>query len=117
MYKSFFKRFLDFLISGIFILSFFWLFALLAIAVRIKLGSPVIFSQDRPGMGEKIFRLYKFRTMTDARDSEGNLLSDAERLTSFGKFLRSTSLDWIGSQSGPQIRSKRLTDSGFPSLA
>ncbi len=61
--------------------------------VRIKLGSPVFFHQDRPGLNEKIFRLYKFRTMTDERDERGKLKPDAERLTSFGKFLRKTSLD------------------------
>ncbi len=64
-----------------------------AVLVRLKLGSPVLFRQDRPGRDEKIFRLYKFRTMTEAKDAEGNLLSDEERLTSFGKLLRSTSLD------------------------
>lgn len=64
-----------------------------AAAVRVKLGSPVIFHQDRPGKDEKSFRLYKFRTMTDERDSNGELLPDEQRLTSFGKFLRSASLD------------------------
>ena len=61
--------------------------------MKIKLGSPILFSQDRPGRCEKVFRLFKFRTMTDARDKNGNLLSDEERLTDFGKKLRSTSLD------------------------
>ena len=60
-----------------------------------KLGSPVLFKQDRPGLNEKIFKMYKFRTMTDEKDKDGNLLPDAERLTKFGKFLRSTSLDEI----------------------
>lgn len=64
-----------------------------AFLVRVKLGSPVIFKQERPGLNGKIFTLYKFRTMTDERDSEGNLLSDEVRLTKFGKLLRSTSLD------------------------
>ena len=64
-----------------------------AALVRLKLGSPVLFTQDRPGLDEKVFKLYKFRTMTDAKDAEGNLLPDEERLTSFGKLLRSTSLD------------------------
>ena len=64
-----------------------------AFLVRVKLGSPVIFKQERPGLNGKIFTLYKFRTMTDERDSEGNLLPDEERLTKFGKLLRSTSLD------------------------
>lgn len=64
-----------------------------AVLVRVKLGSPVLFTQDRPGKDGKIFKLYKFRSMTDARDAEGNLLSDDERLTAFGKKLRATSLD------------------------
>jgi undecaprenyl phosphate N,N'-diacetylbacillosamine 1-phosphate transferase len=66
---------------------------IIALLVRIKLGSPVIFKQKRPGLNEKIFTLYKFRTMTDKRDEKGELLPDAERLTKFGKMLRSTSLD------------------------
>jgi undecaprenyl phosphate N,N'-diacetylbacillosamine 1-phosphate transferase len=64
-----------------------------AILVRVKLGSPVLFKQPRPGKDEKIFDMYKFRTMTDGRDAEGNLLPDAERMTPFGSFLRKTSLD------------------------
>ena len=95
MYKNFFKRFLDIIISLIFILCFWWLYVVIAILVRIKLGSPILFKQDRPGLNEKIFKMYKFRTMTDAKDSLGNLLTDAERLTKLGKFLRSTSLDEI----------------------
>lgn len=67
--------------------------AVTALLVRIKLGTPVLFKQERPGLNGKIFTLYKFRTMTDEKDSEGNPLSDEERLTSFGKLLRSTSLD------------------------
>lgn len=67
--------------------------ALLASIIRIKLGNPVLFAQDRPGRGGRTFRLYKFRTMTDARDASGQLLPDADRLTPFGRFLRSTSLD------------------------
>lgn len=66
---------------------------IIAILVRVKIGSPVIFKQDRPGLNEKIFKLYKFRTMTDEEDEEGNLLPDDVRLTKFGKLLRSTSLD------------------------
>ena len=66
---------------------------LIGILVRIKLGKPVIFKQKRPGKNEKIFTLYKFRTMTDEKDEQGNLLADEKRLTKFGKFLRSTSLD------------------------
>ena len=95
MYKNFFKRLLDIIISLIFILCFWWLYIVIAILVRIKLGSPILFKQDRPGLNEKIFKMYKFRTMTDAKDSLGNLLTDAERLTKLGKFLRSTSLDEI----------------------
>lgn len=95
MYRKFFKRFLDIIISLIFILCFWWLYVVIAILVRVKLGSPVLFKQDRPGLNEKIFKMYKFRTMTDRKDKDGNLLPDAERLTKFGKFLRSTSLDEI----------------------
>ena len=95
MYRKFFKRFLDIIISLIFIFCFWWLYIVIAILVRVKLGSPVLFKQDRPGLNEKIFKMYKFRTMTDEKDKNGNLLSDAERLTKFGKFLRSTSLDEI----------------------
>ena len=95
MYRKFFKRFLDIIISLLFILCFWWLYIVIAILVRVKLGSPVLFKQDRPGLNEKIFKMYKFRTMTDRKDKDGNLLPDAERLTKFGKFLRSTSLDEI----------------------
>ena len=95
MYRKFFKRFLDIIISLIFILCFWWLYLIIAILVRMKLGSPVLFKQDGPGLNEKIFKMYKFRTMTDEKDKNGILLSDAERLTKFGKFLRSTSLDEI----------------------
>ena len=95
MYRKFLKRFLDIIISLIFILCFWWLYLIIAILVRMKLGSPVLFKQDRPGLNEKIFKMYKFRTMTDEKDKNGTLLSDAERLTKFGKFLRSTSLDEI----------------------
>lgn len=93
MYKHLFKRVLDILISGIGLICISPALLVLAILVRVKLGSPVIFKQERPGRNEQIFTLKKFRTMTDARDGEGNLLPDAERLTKFGKFLRSTSLD------------------------
>lgn len=95
MYRKFFKRFLDIIISSIFILCFWWLYIIISILVKIKLGSPIIFKQDRPGLNEKIFKMYKFRTMTDKKDSWGNLLPDIERLTPFGKFLRTTSLDEI----------------------
>lgn len=93
MYKKCFKRCLDFLLSlcGIIVLS--PVLIVLAVLVRVKLGSPVLFKQERPGKDEKIFTLCKFRTMTDARDEKGALLPDAVRLTKFGKFLRATSLD------------------------
>jgi lipopolysaccharide/colanic/teichoic acid biosynthesis glycosyltransferase len=92
-YEKYIKRILDFLLSlfALIILSIPML--AVAILVRIKLGAPVIFCQERPGKNEKIFKLYKFRTMTDARDENGELLPDEVRLTKFGKFLRSTSLD------------------------
>ena len=92
-YERFIKRPLDIIISLIVIILFSWLYLILAILVRVKLGSPVIFKQARPGKDEKIFKLYKFRTMTDARDADGNLLPDGDRLTKFGKTLRATSLD------------------------
>jgi len=93
MYRKYFKRPLDFIMAlvGLVVLS--PLLLIIAILVRVKLGSPVIFKQPRPGLNEKIFTLYKFRTMTDERDENGELLPDEVRLTSFGKWLRSTSLD------------------------
>ena len=93
IYSKYIKRLLDILISLTFIVLFSWLYLILVILVRIKLGSPVLFCQKRPGYNEKIFTLYKFRTMTDKRDEKGNLLPDSERLTKFGSMLRSTSLD------------------------
>lgn len=93
LYNKYIKRILDILISLTFIVLFSWLYLILVILVRIKLGSPVLFCQERPGYNEKIFILYKFRTMTDKRDEKGNLLPDSERLTKFGSMLRSTSLD------------------------
>lgn len=93
LYERFFKRALDIFCSLMALLVFWWLYVIVAILVRVKLGSPVLFTQERPGKDEKIFKLYKFRTMTDARDENGNLLSDDVRLTKFGKLLRSTSLD------------------------
>ena len=92
-YERFFKRPLDFCCALLTLLVFWWLLAIVAVLVRFKLGSPVLFSQKRPGKDEKIFKLYKFRTMTDQRDENGELLPDKERLTKFGKLLRSTSLD------------------------
>ena len=93
LYNKYIKRILDILISLTFIVLFSWLYLILVILVRIKLGSPVLFCQERPGYNEKIFKLYKFRTMTDKRDENGHLLPDSERLTKFGSMLRSTSLD------------------------
>ena len=93
MYKKFMKRFLDLVLS---IMAFIILMPLMLIIytlVRVKLGKPAIFKQQRPGKDEKIFTLYKFRTMTDEKDENGNLLPDEQRLTRFGKILRSTSLD------------------------
>lgn len=93
MYKNYIKRFLDFTLSLLALILLSPLMLIIAILVRIKLGTPVIFKQQRPGKNEKIFTLYKFRTMTDKKDENGNLLPDSERLTKFGKLLRSTSLD------------------------
>ncbi|WP_324283372.1 sugar transferase [Fusobacterium polymorphum] len=95
IYKKYLKRVVDLVTSLIFFICFFWLYILLALLVKLKLGSPVIFKQERPGLNEKIFTMYKFRTMTDEKDKNGNLLPDKDRLTKFGRFLRSTSLDEI----------------------
>lgn len=92
-YEAFFKRLIDTVASLIVLLLFWWVYLILAILVRVFLGAPVIFKQDRPGMNGKIFHLYKFRSMTDKRDEKGELLSDEERLTKFGRILRATSLD------------------------
>ena len=93
MYKRFVKRCLDFLLSLAALIILSPVLLLVAILVRCKLGSPILFKQKRPGLHEKIFCMYKFRTMTDAKDADGNLLPDEMRLTKFGKLLRSTSLD------------------------
>lgn len=93
MYKLFMKRFMDIVISGIGIIILSPLFLILAVLIKIKLGSPVIFTQDRPGYHEKIFQLKKFRSMTNECDEHGNLLPDSVRLTKFGRILRATSLD------------------------
>ena len=93
MYRKYFKRPLDIVLSLIAIIVLSPVFIIVAILVRVKLGSPVIFRQERPGLNERIFTMYKFRTMTDQTDAEGNLLPDSVRLTRFGKLLRSTSLD------------------------
>ena len=89
MYKTCIKRLLDILLSLIGIILLSWLYLILFILVRVKLGSPILFRQQRPGKNEKIFTLYKFRTMTDARDENGNLLPDEVRLTAFGKIFTS----------------------------
>lgn len=93
MYQRFFKRFFDIVLSLCALILLSPVLLLLAVLVRKNLGSPVIFHQDRPGKGEKIFRLCKFRSMTDARDADGNLLPDGQRLTGFGQKLRASSLD------------------------
>lgn len=93
LYERYIKRFLDIICALAALIVFGWLYIIVAILVRVKLGSPVLFTQPRPGKDEKIFKLYKFRTMTDARDENGKLLPDDVRLTKFGKALRSTSLD------------------------
>lgn len=93
IYQRYLKRPMDFILSLIALIILSPVFLVVALLVRINLGSPVIFKQQRPGLNEKIFTMYKFRTMTDERDENGELLPDAVRLTKFGKFLRSTSLD------------------------
>ena len=93
IYERFFKRPIDIICAFLALTVFCWLYAIVALLVRIKLGSPVLFKQQRPGKNEKIFYLYKFRTMTDEKDENGELLPDEKRLTKFGIFLRKTSLD------------------------
>lgn len=93
MYKLFIKRLLDIILSGIAIILLSPIYLIIAIVVRVQMGSPVLFSQDRIGKDEKIFKLYKFRSMTNETDENGKLLPEKERLTKFGIALRSTSLD------------------------
>ncbi len=93
IYARYIKRILDVLLSGCALIVLSPVLLIVAVLVRTKLGSPVIFCQERPGKDEKIFKMYKFRSMTDARDENGELLPDEVRLTHFGKVLRSTSLD------------------------
>lgn len=93
IYKRFIKRPMDFLLSLIALIVLSPIFLIVAVLVRTKLGSPVLFTQPRPGLNEKIFLMYKFRTMTDRKDEKGELLPDSIRLTKFGRLLRSTSLD------------------------
>lgn len=93
LYAKYIKRGMDILCAVLAIAVFWWLYLIVAILVRVKLGSPVLFTQDRPGKNGKIFKLYKFRSMTDKRDSNGELLPDDDRLPKFGRILRSTSMD------------------------
>lgn len=93
MYKKYIKRCLDFIVSLTAFIVLWPLLLILWIIVRIKMGSPALFTQLRPGLNEKIFKIYKFRTMTDEKDEQGELLADEKRLTAFGLFLRRTSLD------------------------
>ena len=93
IYERYLKRVMDFTLVLVAIIIFSPVLLIVALLVRIKLGSPILFTQERPGKNEKIFRMYKFRTMTDERDSNGDFLSDEIRLTKFGRLLRSTSLD------------------------
>lgn len=93
LYEKYFKRPIDVICALLAVIIFSWLYVIVAILVKAKLGSPVLFCQKRPGKDGKIFELYKFRTMSNATNSKGELLPDTERLTKFGRFLRSTSLD------------------------
>lgn len=93
MYNKYLKRVVDILCALAALTVFSWLYIIVAILVRVNLGSPILFKQKRPGLHGKIFTLYKFRTMTDKRDENGELLPDSVRLTAFGRFLRKTSLD------------------------
>ena len=92
-YEAFFKRLIDVAASTLVVILFCWLYLILAVLVRFNLGSPIIFTQERPGKNGKIFKLYKFRSMSDKRDENGDLLPDKLRLNKFGRILRSTSLD------------------------
>lgn len=93
MYQKYIKRILDFILAGTALVVLSPVMAVVAVLVRIKLGKPVVFKQQRPGKNEKIFCMYKFRTMTDQKDENGRLLPDEQRLPKFGRLLRSTSLD------------------------
>lgn len=93
LYKNFIKRIMDFILALAALLILSPILIIVALLVKFKLGSPVIFKQERPGLNENIFTMYKFRTMTDEKDANGNLLPDEVRLTKFGKFLRASSLD------------------------
>lgn len=93
IYSKYIKRCFDVLISVGVLVLFWWVYAILAVAVWVNIGTPVLFTQNRPGKNGKVFKLYKFRSMSNAKDKDGNLLPDRERLNKFGKLLRSTSLD------------------------
>lgn len=93
IYEKYFKRLLDFILAFLALIVLSPVLLIVSLFVKIKLGSPVLFTQIRPGLNGKTFKLYKFRSMTDAKDINGNLLPDDERLTKFGRMLRSTSLD------------------------
>lgn len=93
IYEKFIKRPLDIGCALLALLVFWWIYVIIAVLVRINMGSPILFTQERPGKNERIFKILKFRTMTDARNQKGELLPDKVRLTKFGNFLRKTSLD------------------------
>lgn len=93
LYRRYFKRLMDIILSLIALVLLSPIMLIVGLLVKIKLGSPIIFKQERPGLNEKIFTMYKFRTMTDERDRKGDLLANNIRLTKFGKVLRSTSID------------------------
>src|SRR5699024_204205 len=93
MYQKYIKRFLDIYFSLILIVALFPLMIVIGILVRTRLGSPIIFKQERVGLNNKVFKLYKFRSMTNATDENGELLPNKQRLTKFGRILRSTSMD------------------------
>ncbi len=95
IYLRYLKRLVDIFCALAALIVFSWLYIIIALLVRIRLGSPVLFTQPRPGKDEKIFTMYKFRTMTDERDADGRLLPDEQRMTAFGRWLRGSSLDEI----------------------
>ena len=109
MYEKYIKRCIDFLLSLTALIMLSPLILIVAVLVKIKLGSPVIFKQKRPGKNEKIFCMYKFRTMTDERDKNGNLLPDEKRLNSFGTKKRSTSLDEIPELINIQPKNRKIS--------
>ena len=93
IYERYIKRLLDVIFSMIFLIMFWWLYVIIALLIRIKLGAPILFYQERIGVGERPFKLFKFRSMSDEKDEDGNFLPDEMRLTNFGAKLRSSSLD------------------------